>query len=95
MEGGLVRVSSLRVRNAVLHDLTAATDDDNAAIDGVSVLGIGSENRSTFESSELKLRHDQLRRRFSFLLLLILLFLIFSFGEWDKAVGASGDRERR
>ena len=37
MEGGLVRVSSLRVRNAVLHDLTAATDDDDAAIDGVSV----------------------------------------------------------
>lgn len=31
---GLVRVSSLRVRNAVLHDLTAADgdDDDNAAI---------------------------------------------------------------
>lgn len=33
--GGLVRVSSLRVRNAVLHDLTAAADDnddDDAAI---------------------------------------------------------------
>lgn len=37
MEGGVVRVSSLRVRNAVLHDLTAASDDDDAAIGGITV----------------------------------------------------------
>ena len=32
MQGGEFRVSSLRVKNAVLHDLTDGKDEDNAAI---------------------------------------------------------------
>lgn len=53
MEGGFDRVSSLRVRNAVLHDLApaadAANDDDDVAIDGVSVWELKPQNRSTIK----------------------------------------------